>query len=389
MSDNIPIEVQMDIVRRLSVKSVAQCRTVCKTWRSCIDTMHFTILFVVRMPSTFPYILIYQDRFKGCVKFIDKNLAVTIPIGSNISFSGLTPVGWSHGLWCFSFGPIVRHFMGLLWNPSIEKSVRAYVPYFTLGQEYEKRLLGFGVRPDNLDSIILKISFPFDPKEPWTVHMFTLSSREWRLLENHLLLPQTFRIKKASQANIGRHIDWCGYEKFFSNDGSSYKSYVIVSFDMLSNRFQTLNIPDQLLRRLPLPFYVSSLGDNLVISGNIQGDEHCVFCIWVLSLVGETISSFSNLLSVPSPIALKLVAFHDHIDPIVEVPSQEGFSATLVLYRMASGDFQSLGIEEDAGSFVIKPYCKSLLVQSVDRTVYCRELVYPGLANTTLNLGHR
>ncbi|PWA51075.1 F-box domain-containing protein [Artemisia annua] len=143
MSINIPIDVQMDIVSRLSVKSVAQCRTVCKRWKSCIDTMHFTIRFGVRMASTFPYILIYQDRFKGCIRFLDKNFAVTIPIGSNISFSGLTPVGWSHGLWCFSFGPIVRHFMGLLWNPSVEKSVGAYVPYFTLGQEYEKRLFGF------------------------------------------------------------------------------------------------------------------------------------------------------------------------------------------------------------------------------------------------------
>ncbi|PWA67859.1 F-box domain-containing protein [Artemisia annua] len=328
MSDNIPIEVQMDIIRRLSVKSVAQCRTLFKTWRSCIDTMHFTIQF--------------GDRFKGCVKFLDKNLAVTIPIGTNISFSGLTPVGWSHGLWGISFGPIVRHFMGLLWNPSVEKSVGAYVPYLTLGQEYEKRLLGFGVHPDNLDPIILKIAFLFDPTEPWTVHMFTLSSREWRLLENHLLLPQSFRVKKASQANIGRHIYWCG------------------------------------------------LGDNLVISGNIQGDDRCVFCIWVLSVVGETISSFSNLLSVPSPMALKLVAFHDHIDPIVEVLSQEGFSGTLALYRMASREFQSLGIEGDAGSFVIKPYCESLLLQShVDRTVYCQELVYPGLANVALNLGHR
>lgn len=106
MSGNIPIEIQMDIVGRLSVKSVAQCRTVCKTWRFCIDTMHLTIRFGVRMASTFPYILIYQDRFKGCVKFIDKNLAVTIPIGSNISFSGLTPLGWSHGLWGFTFGPM-------------------------------------------------------------------------------------------------------------------------------------------------------------------------------------------------------------------------------------------------------------------------------------------
>lgn len=387
MSDNIPIEVQMDIVRRLSLKAVAQCRTVCKMWRSRIDTMHFTFRFGVRMNSTFSYILIHQFRFKGYARFVDTNFDVTA-VDSNISFSGLTPIGWSHGVWGFSFGPKVRHFMGFIWNPSVHKSVGAYVPYYTLGQEYEKRLLGFGVRPHNLDPIILKIAFPFDPKEPWSVQIFTLSTREWSFLESQCLLPHTFRIKKASQANIGRHIYWCGYEKLLCNDATSYKSYVIVYFDLLRYRFQILTIPDELLRQLPLPFYVTSLGENLVVSGNIQGDDICMFCIWVLSVDGGRISSFSKLLDIPSPITLKLIGFHDNIDPIVEVPSQVGFSASLILYRLATGDFHGLGIEGDAGSFFIKPFCESLVLQThADRTMYCESLVYPGLVDTTLNLG--
>ncbi|PWA75820.1 F-box domain-containing protein [Artemisia annua] len=387
MSENIPIEVQMDIVRRLCVKSVAQCRTVCKLWRSRIDSMHFTKRFGVRMNSAFSYVLLYERSYKGNAFYVDENFGLT-PVESNISFSGLTPLGWSHGVCGFSFGPIVRHFMCLLWNPTVHKSVGAYVPYDTLGQEYEKRLLGFGVRPNNLDPLILKIAFPFDPKEPWSVKLFTLSSRVWRSLGNEYLLPHTFRIKKASQANIGRHIYWCGYEKFVGNDASSYKSYVIVSFDMLSFRFQILNIPDHLLRQLPLPFYVTSIGDNLVVSGNIQGDDHCVFCIWVLSIHGGTITSFTNLLTIPSPIAVKLIGFHDNIDPIIEIPSQEGFSASLYLYRMSTGGFESLGIEGDAGSFFIRPFSQSILLQShADMAKYCEELVYPGLVDTRLNLG--
>ncbi|PWA86540.1 F-box domain-containing protein [Artemisia annua] len=168
----------------------------------------------------------------------------------------------------------------------------------------------------------------------------------WRSLENEFLLPHTFRIKKASQANIGCHIYWCGYEKFVGNDASSYKSYVIVSFDMLSYRFKILNIPDHLHRQLPLPFYVTSIGDNLVVSGNIQGDEHCVFFIWVLSIHGGTITSFTNLLTIPSPIAVKLIGFHNNIDPIIEVPSQEGFSASLLLYRMSTGAFKASVLRE-------------------------------------------
>lgn len=387
MSENIPIEVQMDIVRRLSLRSVAQCRTVCKMWRSRIDTMHFTVRFGVRMGATFSYVIIFERRFRGYACLVDHDFAMT-PIVSNISFSGLTPLGWSHGVCGFSFGPIVRHFLGFLWNPSLHKSLGAYVPYYTLAQEYEKRLLGFGVRPDNLDPIILKIAFSFDSNDPWSVQMFTLSSRAWRVLENECLLPRHFRIKKASQANIGRHIYWCGYEKFHSDNATSYKSYVIVSFDMLSLRFRSIKIPDQLLGQIPLPFYVTSLGDNLVVTGNIQNDDNCVFGIWVLSVDGGTISAVSNLLSIPSPIPLKLIGFHDNIDPIVEVPSQEGSSATLFIYRLATGEFHSIGIEGDAGSFFIKPFCESLILQNhADRTKYCEELVYPGLVDTRLNLG--
>ncbi|PWA47789.1 hypothetical protein CTI12_AA495630 [Artemisia annua] len=118
----------------------------------------------------------------------------------------------------------------------------------------------------------------------------------------------------------------------------SYKSYAIISFDLVTHRFQMIDIPDQLLRQLPLPFKVSSLGDNLVMSGNIEGDD-LFFSVWVLQVIGGTISSFTQLLNVPSPTELRLIGFDENIDPFIEVPNEDEGAANLVLYKVATGNF--------------------------------------------------
>lgn len=37
MSDNVPIDIQETIIKRLSLKPLIQCRSVSKTWKSLID----------------------------------------------------------------------------------------------------------------------------------------------------------------------------------------------------------------------------------------------------------------------------------------------------------------------------------------------------------------
>lgn len=371
MSDNIPLEVQMDIISRLSVKSVAQCRSVCKNWKANIDTLHFIAVFGVRLTTRLPNLLIYLQRWKSHVNFVDQNFSLT-PFRCNINFTDMEPIGWSDGVWGFSYGPIVQHWIGFVWNPSIKKSVGTFIPYLTQAQEYEKRFLAFGIRPDNLDPTLLKISFHFNPTDPWTVLIFTFSSREWRILERQYLLPNTVRIKKSTQANIGRHIYWCGYETFFGNDGNSYKSYAVISFDLVTTRFHLIHIPDQLLRQIPLPFKVSSLGDKLILSGNTTGDEMFFFSVWVLQVVGGTILSFTEYLNVPTPTQMRLIGFHENVDPIIEVPNEDGCAANFVLYKIATGNFEPIGIpESDAGSFTMNPFIESLiLLNHDDQMVY-------------------
>ena len=371
MSDNIPVEVQMDIVRRLPVKCILQCRTVSKSWKARIDTLHFTARVGVCPADTSLLVLCHRQRYKGYLSFLNDDFSRT-EIPSNFSYSDLEPIGYCHGVLGFSYGPIVSDYMAILWNPSIRRSCGTFVPYVTQPEEYEKRLLAFGVRPDNLDPILLKISYPFNPlHHQWSVLLFTFSSREWNRLGTEFLPRQSIRLKKGSQCVVDGHIFWCGYEKLYANDGRKYKSYMMVSFNLVTYRFQELEIPAELLVNLPLPFLVSNLRDNIVVSGNIEQDDHYVFCLWLLTVVGGTITSFQCLLNIPNTCKLKLICFDDNNDPILEFQNPEGWATSLSLYKFASDTFQNMGIEGDGGSFFITPYNESVLLQThVDRMVY-------------------
>ncbi|PWA56616.1 F-box associated interaction domain-containing protein [Artemisia annua] len=318
--------------------------------------------------NTSTLVLCYRQGFRGYISFLHDDLSRT-ELPTNFSYSDLKPIGYSHGVLGFSYGPIVSDYMGFVWNPSIRRSCGTFVPYFTQAEEYEKRLLAFGVRPHNHEPIILKISYPFNPlHHQWSVLLFTFSSREWNRLQTEFLPRQSLRLKKASQCVVGGHIFWCGYERLYDNDGSIFKSYMMLSFNLVTYRFQEIEIPAELLVNLPLPFHVSNLRDNIVVSGNINRDDHFAFCIWVLTVVGGTIASFQCMINIPTPCQLKLIGFDGNNDPILEVQTPEGWVTTLGVYKIASGTFHNLGIEGDAGSFFISPYCESIILQThVDR----------------------
>ncbi|PWA82328.1 F-box domain-containing protein [Artemisia annua] len=281
MSDEIPIDVQMDIVRRLPVKRILQCRSVSKSWKSAIDTIYFTIKSCVRQAKNFPYVLQYRKGFKGYMHYVCQNFAFT-PVPTNLSFSELYPIGCSQGVWAFSYGRILPHYKVIVWNPSIRRSVGTLIPYLTIEPAYEKRLLAFGIQPDNLDPTILYIAYPFNPEYPWCVLLFSFNTKQWKQLDDEFFPRQSIRLKKSSQAVVNGHIFWCAYERLFANDGSEYKSYMMVSFNLVTQGFHVLDIPAQLLAQLPLPFYVSNLRDNVVVSGNLIVEDHCFFCVWTL-----------------------------------------------------------------------------------------------------------
>ncbi|GJU74870.1 F-box domain containing protein [Tanacetum coccineum] len=157
MSDYLPIEVQLEIMNKLPVKSLLQFRTVSKLWKSSIDSSNFIFSYGIRKSLSISFVVNYYQGFQSYMGNVNHNFNST-PLNTNLNFSSVFPIATCDGLWCFSYAD---NFMAIIWNPSIMKSIAVFIPYFTSQVETQRIVLGFGVRPDNLDPTLLKISYPY------------------------------------------------------------------------------------------------------------------------------------------------------------------------------------------------------------------------------------
>ncbi|GJV36799.1 F-box domain containing protein [Tanacetum coccineum] len=156
MSDNIPFDLQLDIMNRLPVKSLLQFRTVSKQWKFSIDNFDFIRKYGIHERNTCCFNLIFNHDNQGFVYSVDEHLAFR-HLDSNLNILSLTPVASSEGVWCFSYA---ENSMLLLWNPSIKKSVGILVPNYTHQPDSPKMIFGFGISPVTLEPTLLKINYP-------------------------------------------------------------------------------------------------------------------------------------------------------------------------------------------------------------------------------------
>ncbi|GKA54514.1 F-box domain containing protein [Tanacetum coccineum] len=98
MSDNIPFDIQINIMNRLPVKSLLQFCTVSKQWKFSIDNSNFIHNYGFRERNTCCFNLTYKQDIEGFVYSVDENLALT-HVDSNLFIFSLTPIATSEGVW--------------------------------------------------------------------------------------------------------------------------------------------------------------------------------------------------------------------------------------------------------------------------------------------------
>ncbi|KAJ0693433.1 putative F-box domain-containing protein [Helianthus annuus] len=187
MSDHIPFELQSEIMKSLPVKSLIQFRSVCKPWKSLIDTSDF----IKHYSGQQQHLLVrYQDAVDHKEKYVSivddddtfpmQKVTVTIPPLVVNMLKHSETMGSSHGLLC-----LYNDDMAVIWNPSISKAVAVVLPEREYN-EIHRTVLGFGVCRETLDPKIVKINYVFNP---WSdidsvvvcvPKVFTLSTGAWR-----------------------------------------------------------------------------------------------------------------------------------------------------------------------------------------------------------------
>ncbi|KAK1425079.1 hypothetical protein QVD17_20423 [Tagetes erecta] len=279
MSDNIPFEIQVEIIKRFPVKSLIQFRSVSKTWKHLIDSSDF----IAHYSGQQQHLLIRYDDVvceEKYVSLIDDDtfpqhkLSHTLPQLVNMpKLSSI--IGSSHGLLCF-YGVIrencggygsVQTSLVVVWNISIRKVVGVVVPKDGDGTFTS---LGFGVCRETSDVKILKITHTESMSDvPWQVDVFTLKTRVWR--SSYGNLPRKSINFSVSKVVIDGVLYWLAIE-------SSDNRYLIISFDMTSEEFREVSLPDNIAYGYSdinpgSDLFLSKLSESLIVLECIKAFE--------------------------------------------------------------------------------------------------------------------
>ncbi|GJX57660.1 putative F-box domain-containing protein, partial [Tanacetum coccineum] len=122
MSRDIPFEMQVEIMKRLPVRSLIQFRSVSKSWKSLIDSYEFIGDYHVSRDTRHHLLVSY-------VSVVDDNNTFPehkFPLTFIAQLSKPTIVGSSRGLLCL-YGydgkpSYSKSKMAVVWNPAIRKS---------------------------------------------------------------------------------------------------------------------------------------------------------------------------------------------------------------------------------------------------------------------------
>ncbi|KAI3518051.1 hypothetical protein L1887_06403 [Cichorium endivia] len=337
MSDNVPVEVQVQFMKRLPVKSLLQFRSVSKRWKSLIDNREFIGGYSVRETQPLRQLVLYTDALRreetyvslvDDETFVKQKTAPTISVLAKLLMMSFMSrvVGSSHGLLCL-YGNYSSYHTGcrsegtmvVLWNPSIRKSIGILVLDICGGLG---TLLGFGVCPITSDPTVVMISVGVA-----------------QMMKNHF-----------------------------------------VSFDMTTHEFRMVDVPDNLACRYSSGdlaiFKVSEALAVLKYNRMGTGGWH----VWIMDHgVSNSWTKLVSIDNVPGERIRSLLGFTKRSQPIFERDDvRAGRKSSMFVYEPCSQDINDIRIYGKQDSFFVGCYMESLLLlDQSDGSVYLENSLGP------------
>ncbi|XP_030964100.1 F-box protein At3g07870-like [Quercus lobata] len=293
---SIPDDVVLNILGRLPVKSVIRFRCVSKSWDSSITTPYFISThlnhnnnnnkdshdngYVIHVPSHPSFWWSPNNRPVCTVAFdctFDRISEVKIPFDFYSKPAQL--VGSCNGLLCLAdFGSVNVNVI-YLWNPSIIKFKK--LPPTCLGK-LENVTLGFAYHSENNDYKVTK-----------ELEVYTLSSDSWRRVGVELTTDVTF--------GYGKFILpvplVCGALHWLARIREDGRSELIMAFDVNSERFRKLALPDCLIKANNCERFLASFKGKLTFitfGCNEQPGFPSQYSVWVMKEYG-VVDSWNKL----------------------------------------------------------------------------------------------
>ncbi|XP_076912206.1 putative F-box protein At1g47790 [Bidens hawaiensis] len=355
MSANIPLDIQIEIIKRFPVKSLIRFRSVSNQWKSAIESSTFISDHNVSQAQPHHLLITYQAESScqdECVSIVDDDsfplhkFSPTVPPTVGIMLPTYTlRFDCSHGLVCFySFDMDPKALILVLWNPSIRKSIGIMLP-----DGFDA--IGFGVCPKTSDLKIVRITC-----DNWLAEVFTLCSRVWRSVSWNL--PYKSLEFSHPQVVIDGVIHWHAYDM-------ATKNCRIISFDLTSEEFGEVDLPDGLAspRRVLGP-RIFKLNESLAVLNYREDDAGNGVCdVWKMLKNGGPKFSFTKLFTVTLNLDDgRIIGFLKNDQPIIAQPCLRGgiYTRKLEVYDPDSKHINDLGIYGSA--FMTTSYTESLLL---------------------------
>ncbi|XP_076885489.1 putative F-box protein At1g47790 [Bidens hawaiensis] len=358
MSTNIPLDIQVEIIKRLlHTKSLIRFRSVSKQWMSLIDSSEFItdhsvnqaqphrLLIGYTIDSEYYYVSIVDDD-----SFPQPKAPIYSPTLIRIMIAGSLR-GSSHGLVC-SYGLYCvgkdRMMLMVIWNPSIRKSV--------------------GIELPTDDSIVVGLYAHDSIRNPSirkSAEGFTLSSRAWRSVSWNL--PYKTLTFYYPQAVVDGVIHWIAYDW-----GTKY--YRIISFDLTREEFGEIELIDSFASRWKYPGIYKLNGPLVVLDYPEYDAGKHVLDVWMMLKNGAPKSSFTKLFSITTEWRhYNIKGFQKNGQPILEFFKTCYYEKELEVYEPRLQSISGFGIYGRA--FKMTSYTESLLLLNNSDFIIRRKVV--------------
>ncbi|XP_076952845.1 putative F-box protein At1g32420 [Bidens hawaiensis] len=382
MSDNIPYDIQTDIIKRLPIESVIKFRSISKAWKCIIDGSDFIACYrghQQHLRLKF-YHLTQKPNYVSVVDddtFPLHKVSLSVPQMVKMLNSRFFIVGSSRGLCCLYSSYLrdlgyTRRGTAILWNVSIRKAVAVVEPNrpdIVYGM-YET-CLGFGVCCETNDPKLVQITCIGNNWEdvksisciPWQVEVFALSTGAWR--SSYSNLPRKSLRFFWQPVVVDGCLYWLVVDRIAIDDRYRYLS-LIISFDLTSEEFREINLPDSLAKTPPCSLLIFKLKESLVVVER----EYMSFSVSCMMEDGVS-KSFTKLFTVN--IGYPTVSgFTKSGDPIVyRLCFDTSRRYLYAVYDPNSKQIKNIEISDAGYKFFVCPYMETLLlVDQPDSIIY-------------------
>ncbi|GMI79453.1 hypothetical protein like AT3G23880 [Hibiscus trionum] len=364
MSDYMPVELVIGILKRLPVKSLVRFRSVCKSWNTlfthpCFISTHLQsslsnntpfLLLNYRKNGKHHYFLHYDNDGVEELKqlqFPEFGYAAESPV-----------VGSCNGLICVLLHPF-RDFHFLLWNPSIQKYIS--LPSAN-GIECQYINFGFGFDSRTNDYKLLIVGV--DEYGNWIQpYLFSFNENCWRKVT--AAYPNYAVVFGMSMPFVNGALHWLGHRKRNEDE----LSIVISGFDLSAGEFFKINLPESFIGLWHFDLSIMKYGESSIAAITHPRDAE-LNELWVMKEYG-VVESWTKLFTLHTsahypwfPIVLE---FRKNGEVLLEV--DDGKMASLDLNCQAQ-QMELHGVEVGSELLNVNSYVESLVM--LDKTVDIR-----------------